>query len=369
MSHRAGRRARGAAPAGRADRRREPDRQPAQGLRRPPRRAPGRRPATLVCSGMLETEVDEVADGVRADRARGGRAPRSRTTGARCCLRRDARAPDGARARAPSCRSPSSTPASAGSPCSTSASSRCPRRTTSTSATTRAFPTGPEAAEELREHVEQVTPLPARPRREAAGDRLQLGDLGRPGGRARDRRRGRGGGGRGDRARGRDRRGDHRHGQGRRARDAGHGAERRLPAGARAPAPRADGDRGRGARPGRGDPARLPVRRERGRDGALLLRAAEAGRGRHGDPRLHPLPAGARRCCSGSSAATCAWSPPATRSPRPRSGSWRSRGSRRAATERGPTASSAPATPRPSASSAPASCRCRSGEVERVDLP
>jgi len=28
------------------------------------------------------------------------------------------------------------------------------------------------------------------------------------------------------------------------------------------------------------------------RDGALLLRAAEAGRGRHPDPRLHPLPAG-----------------------------------------------------------------------------
>ena len=46
---------------------------------------------------------------------------------------------------------------------------------------------------------------------------------------------------------------------------------------ARAPAPRADRDRGRGARPGGGDPARLPLRPERGRDGAHLLRAAEAG--------------------------------------------------------------------------------------------
>ena len=40
----------------------------------------------------------------------------------------------------------------------------------------------------------------------------------------------------------------------------------------------------------------------------------------------------------------------------------------RAATARATTASSAPATSSPSASSAPASCRCRSGEVERVEI-
>ena len=62
--------------------------------------------------------------------------------------------------------------------------------------------------------------------------------------------------------------------------------------GARAPAPQPDRDRGRGPRPGRGDPARLPLRAERGRDGPLLLRASEARRGGHGDPGLHPLPAG-----------------------------------------------------------------------------
>ena len=66
---------------------------------------------------------------------------------------------------------------------------------------------------------------------------------------------------------------------------------RRLPARARPPAPRAHGHPGRGAGP-RGDhPARLPVLRGGGRDGALLLRAAAARPGRHGDPRLHPLPA------------------------------------------------------------------------------
>ncbi len=54
-----------------------------------------------------------------------------------------------------------------------------------------------------------------------------------------------------------------------------------------------------------------------------------------------------------------AWSPPATRSRRPRSGSWRRRGSRKPAMKRGPTGSSAPGTPSPSASWGPASCRCR----------
>ena len=53
-----------------------------------------------------------------------------------------------------------------------------------------------------------------------------------------------------------------------------------------------DRDRGGRARP-RGDhPARVPVLRGGGRHGALLLRAAAPRRGRHGDPRLHALPAG-----------------------------------------------------------------------------
>ena len=44
--------------------------------------------------------------------------------------------------------------------------------------------------------------------------------------------------------------------------------------------------------PGAVHPGRLALRRGRAGDGARLLRAAEAGRGRHPDPRLHPLPAG-----------------------------------------------------------------------------
>ena len=51
----------------------------------------------------------------------------------------------------------------------------------------------------------------------------------------------------------------------------------------------------------------FPFSEERRRDRALLLRAAAARPGRHRDPRLHPLPARPRRCCSASSAATCAW--------------------------------------------------------------
>ena len=131
------------------------------------------------------------------------------------------------------CRSPSSTPASAGSPCCTSASSRCRRRTTSTSATTRAFPTGPRPTRSC------ATASSATPRylldrgakliviacNSAASAGLETARA--RGGRAR------GGGGRGDRARGRDRGGDHRPGPGRRARDAGDGRRRRLPAGAR----------------------------------------------------------------------------------------------------------------------------------------
>src|SRR3954452_7048019 len=135
-------------------------------------------------------------------------------------------------------------------------------------------------------------PFPARARGEAARDRLQLGRVRRPGDREEDRRGVRGGGGRRDRSRGRDRRGADPIRQRRRAGDACDGAERLVPAGPRQPASRADSHGDRGPRPCRGDPARLPVLRQRRRDGALLLRAVEEGGGRHRDPRLHPLPAG-----------------------------------------------------------------------------
>ncbi len=43
---------------------------------------------------------------------------------------------------------------------------------------------------------------------------------------------------------------------------------------------------------------------QRDRHRRRVLRAAHEGRRRHGDPRLHPLPDRARRCCSARSAAT-----------------------------------------------------------------
>ena len=157
---------------------------------------------------------------------------------------------------------------------------------------TAMFPYGTRDPERLRERIRGIAELLLGRRRQAAGDRLQHGDLDRRG------RGARGGGGArgrrrpGGRAAGRDRRGDHRQRPGRRAGDAQHGGERRLPAGAGGPGPRPRGDRGGGARPRSLHPGRLPVRRGRDGDGARLLRAAEARRGRHADPRLHPLPAG-----------------------------------------------------------------------------
>ena len=55
------------------------------------------------------------------------------------------------------------------------------------------------------------------------------------------------------------------------------------------PGPRGDRGRGAGARPLH--PERLALRRGHDGDGPRLLRAAEARRRRHPDPRLHPLPA------------------------------------------------------------------------------
>ncbi len=131
-----------------------------------------------------------------------------------------------------------------------------------------------------------------------------------------------------------------------------------LPPRARRSGARARGDRSRGAGPGTLHPGRLALRRGRARDGPRLLRATEARRGRHPDPRLHPLPAG------GADAAA---------HPRPRRapGQRRPRGRRcrpahpgrarawpASPMARATTASSAPATSIPSTSSARASCRC-----------
>ena len=48
-------------------------------------------------------------------------------------------------------------------------------------------------------------------------------------------------------------------------------------------------------------PGRRAVRRAGGGERARGVRAAARGRGRHRDPRLHPLPADQPRCCSGCS--------------------------------------------------------------------
>ncbi len=204
-------------------------------------------------------------------------------------------------------RSPCSTPAWAGSRCCTSAWSRCRRRTSSTSATTPTSPTGRRSSSEVRGRVEvasayllergakllvlacnSATTAGLDVAREAAAaeagvevvaviepeaeiaaaitDSGRIGVLATP------------------------------------ATVEGGAYHRAL----QAPGPRARGDRGRGAGPGADHPARQPDRRGGRLDRPLVLRAAPARRGRHGDPRLHPLPARAARCCSGSSAATSA---------------------------------------------------------------
>src|SRR3954471_11743790 len=132
-----------------------------------------------------------------------------------------------------------------------------------------------------------------RPRREAARGCVQHGDGGGPAGAARaddgddarDRRArrraprgGRRGGGDAQRAH-------------RLAGDAGDGAERRLRRGPRGGRSARHARRGAVPRPRTDHPARLPVRRRRRRDGAGVRRAAARGGRRHGDPRLHPLPA------------------------------------------------------------------------------
>ena len=222
------------------------------------------------------------------------------------------------------------------------------------------FPYGAKDPDELRERIRADRRAAARPRRQAAGDRLQHGDLGRRGRGPRGRRGARGGGGAGGRAAGRDRRGDHRQ-------RAGSGCWRRRTRSRAAPT----------AAPSKPRAAALevtevaapdlapfiqdgsPFDEEHDDDGALLLRAAEAGRGRHPDPRLHPLPAGG----ADAAADPRPRRPPGQRRPRRRRRRpAHARGapaSPASATARATTTSSAPATPSPSATSAPASCRCR----------
>ena len=101
---------------------------------------------------------------------------------------------------------------------------------------TAMFPYGTSDPERLRERIRAIAELLLGDARQAAGDRLQHGDLDRRGRRARGRRRARRRGRARGRAAGRDRRGDHRQRPGRGAGDAEHGRERRLP-----PCPRSAG--------------------------------------------------------------------------------------------------------------------------------
>ena len=141
--------------------------------------------------------------------------------------------------------------------------------------------------------------------------------------------------------------------------------QRRLPPRPRRAGPGAGGDRGRGSRPGAVHPGRLALRRERDGDGPRLLRAAEGGRGRHADPRLHPLPAGAPDAAADPRPRR----PPGQRRPRRR----RRRAAHPRASRSGPAAAGRgllwlplhAAISTPSASSAPVSCRCPSARSSR----
>ncbi len=145
-------------------------------------------------------------------------------------------------------------------------------------------------------------------------------------------------------------------------------AGRRVPAGTLAPAPRPDRDRGRRPRP-RGDhPARLRGLRDGGEQGALVLCPAPVSRLRHGDPRLHPLPARppapaadprTRRAARHRRPRARGERPAAARIARPRD-----RASRRGR----PTASSAPATRLPSGELGTRFLQLPLGEVELVEL-
>ena len=134
-------------------------------------------------------------------------------------------------------------------------------------------------------------------------------------------------------------------------------------------ASRAHRDRGRRARP-RGDhPARLPVLGGGGREGALLLRAAAPRRGRHGDPRLHPLPAGG----ADAAALPRPRGAPGHRRPRARrdgaADPREPRAGERRRTARATTASSAPATPDSFRELGTRFLQMPLGDVELVELP
>ena len=188
-----------------------------------------------------------------------------------------------------------STPASADSRSCTSCWCRCPTEDYLYLGDTARFPYGERSAEELRAFAIEIAEHLLDGGREAAGGRVQRGDRrGARGARA-PRRRERPGRRRDRRARARDAAGGR-----------GHAARGRVGLLA-TPATVASGayeQRDRGRRPARapgvgrvsGPGADHPVGGfpfdERGRrDGARVLRAAARRRGRHRDPRLHPLPA------------------------------------------------------------------------------
>ena len=112
--------------------------------------------------------------------------------------------------------------------------------------------------------------------------------------------------------------------------------------------------------PGADHPGRLPVRRAGCRDRARLLRAAARGRGRHGDPRLHPLPAGRADAPADARARRHARHLGRRRGAQRRARAGRAWPAQPADAARAATASGAPATSSRSGRSAPAFCRCRS---------
>ena len=196
----------------------------------------------------------------------------------------------------PSSPSPCSTPASAASPCCTSCSSRCPPRTTCTSATRRAFPTATAAPTELQAFAVEIAEHLLDVGRQAARRRLQLGQR-RGAGRARGATWPRTG--RDDR---RDRRARARPPSSRSpASHSGRIGLLATPATVASGAYERDRARRRPARapgerglPGPGADHRGAASRSTStswRPCASYCAPLRARRGRHGDPRLHPLPA------------------------------------------------------------------------------
>ena len=130
----------------------------------------------------------------------------------------------------------------------------------------------------------------------------------------------------------------------------------RAPRERRLPGPRAD------------HPGRLPLDEQVVDDRPRLLRAAARGRGRHRDPRLHPLPAGRADAAAGAGTGRHARDLGRRGGAQRRAGADRPRAAATRAAARGPTASAAPATSTRSARLGTRFLQMPLGEVTHVDL-